>query len=126
MGVPLGGVEVGGNYEGAAGYPIVDLAQNKTLLVDQKDVDDTEENDEQAHKVILGVCSPFFRMMRDLRHHPTSLTTFQVLLYLTMCLVTVIVYPCSFHMLSCWKLGINWAIGLSISAFYRKYVQRYF
>ena len=89
LGVPLGGVEVGGNYEGAAGYPIVDLAQNKTLLVDQKDVDDTEENDELAHKVIRGVCSPFFRMMRDLRHHPTSLTTFQVLLYLTTCLIIV-------------------------------------
>ena len=68
------GVEVGGNYEGAAGYPIVDLAQNKTLLVDQKDVDVTEENYELAHNVIRGVCSPFFRMMRDLRHHPSDIT----------------------------------------------------
>ena len=54
------------------------------------DVDDTEENDELAHKVIRGVCSPFFRVMRDLRHHTTSLTTFQVLLYLTTCLIIVL------------------------------------
>ena len=59
LGCPcLGGVEVGENNDGAAGYQIIDLAQNKTLLVDQKVVDDTE-NDELAHKVIR-VCAVRF------------------------------------------------------------------